>query len=191
MILKKNVMVLASGGIDSTACIYYYLSLDFKVKAFFVNYGQKSLNMEYKSVQKVVSHYGIELGSMSCKFQNNFSSGELIGRNGFLILAAIMANPCFKGLISLGIHSGTPYYDCTPAFVSDINKVVESYTNGQVMLDAPFLSWEKSMIYAYCKNEGVPVNLTYSCENGETKPCGKCLSCLDRGNLAASQKNEN
>lgn len=191
MIQKKNIMVLASGGIDSTACIHYYLSLGFKVKSFFVNYGQKSLDMEYRSVQEVVSHYGIELSSINCKFQNHFSNGELIGRNGFLTLAAIMANPCFKGLISLGIHSGSPYYDCTPAFVSDINKVIESYTNGQVKLDVPFLSWEKSMIYEYCKNEGVPVNLTYSCENGGTKPCGKCLSCLDRGILDASQKNEN
>jgi len=190
MTLKKNIMLLASGGIDSTACIHYYLSLEFKVRAFFVNFGQKSFNQEYRSVQEVTSYYGIELSSIKCDFPNNFSNGEIIGRNGFLVLTAIVANPNFKGLISLGIHSGTPYYDCTPAFVHDMNRIIESYTNGQVKLDTPFLNWEKSMVYEYCKNEDVPVNLTYSCENGGFEPCSKCLSCLDRGFLDAGKKTE-
>ncbi|KGK98224.1 hypothetical protein LI82_10925 [Methanococcoides methylutens] len=191
MSLKKNVMVLASGGIDSTACIHYYLSLGFNVKSFFVNFGQKSFKKEYESVQKVSSYYEIELSSIKCNFSNNFSNGEITGRNGFLVLSAIMANPHFKGLLSLGIHSGVPYYDCTPAFVHDMNRIVESYTDGQVNLDAPFLNWDKLMVYDYCKNEDVPVNLTYSCENGRFKPCGQCLSCLDRRILDASQKIRN
>ncbi|NPE28137.1 tRNA methyl transferase-like protein [Methanococcoides sp. SA1] len=191
MNLEKNVMVLASGGIDSTACIHYYLSLGFNVKSFFVNFGQKSFNKECESVQKVSSYYEIELSSIKCDFSNNFSNGEITGRNGFLALTAIMANPNFKGLLSLGIHSGVPYYDCTPAFMDDMNRIIESYTNGQVKLDAPFQNWEKNMVYDYCKNEAVPVNLTYSCENGRIEPCGKCLSCLDRGILDAGQKTEN
>jgi 7-cyano-7-deazaguanine synthase len=130
-------------------------------------------------VQKISSYYKIELSFATCNFSNNFSNGELIGRNGFLVLTAIMANPEFKGLMSMGIHSGTPYYDCTPAFVKDMNRIVESYTNGQVKLNAPFLEWDKGMIYEYCKDEDVPVNMTYSCENG-VEPCGNCLSCLDR-----------
>ncbi len=180
MILKKNVMVLASGGIDSTACIHYYLSLDFKVKAFFVNYDQPAFNQEYKSVRKIASYYKIELSSATCHFPNTFFTGEILGRNGFLILTTIMANPGFSGLISLGIHSDTLYYDCTPAFVSDMNKIVEAYSDGRVKLNTPFLTWKKGMIYEYCKNENIPVNLTYSCESNEIKPCGKCLSCLDR-----------
>lgn len=179
MSLKKNVLILTSGGIDSTACIHYYLSLDFNVRAFFVNYGQQSLKQEYRCVQEISSYYKIELSFATCNFSNNFSNGELIGRNGFLVLTAIMANPEFKGLMSMGIHSGTPYYDCTPAFVKDMNRIVESYTNGQVKLNAPFLEWDKGMIYEYCKDEDVPVNMTYSCENG-VEPCGNCLSCLDR-----------
>lgn len=188
---KKNVIVLASGGIDSTACIHYYLSLGFKVKAFFVNYGQKSLNKEFESVQKIASFYGIELLSIKCNFSINFTNGEIIGRNGFLALSAIMEFPHFKGLLSLGIHSGLTYYDCTPAFIHDLNRIVESYTDGQVKLDAPLLNWDKLMVYNYCKNEDIPINLTYSCENGKFEPCGKCLSCLDRGTLNVSQKTKN
>jgi len=186
MRFNKNVIVLASGGIDSTACINYYLSLGFKVKSFFVNFGQKSSSKEFESAQKISSHYGIELSSVKCNFSNRFSSGEIIGRNGFLVLTAIMENPHFKGLISLGIHSGVPYYDCTPAFLNDMNRIVESYTDGQIKLDAPFLNWDKFMVYGYCKNENVPINLSYSCENGKFKPCGQCLSCLDRRTLDAS-----
>jgi len=180
MSLKKNVLVLASGGIDSSACIHYYLSLGFNVRAHFINYGQRAFKQEYKCVQKIASYYGINLTSTTCKFPNNFISGEIIGRNGFLILTAIMANPDFRGLISVGIHSDTPYYDCTPMFVADMNRIVESYADGKIKLDAPFLEWDKGMIYEYCKKENIPINLTSSCENSGDGPCGKCLSCLDR-----------
>ena len=98
-----------------------------------------------------------------------------------------MSNPNFNGIISLGIHSDVPYYDCSPIFVKDMNKIIEGYTDGRVRLDAPFIKWEKRMIYEYCKNEDIPVNFTYSCENGGKIPCGKCLSCLDRGTLNVNQ----
>ena len=41
----KNVLVLLSGGIDST-CIHYYQNLGYNVKGLFIDYGQPAANQE-------------------------------------------------------------------------------------------------------------------------------------------------
>lgn len=183
MNLKKSALVLVSGGVDSTACIHHYLSNGYDVKGFFVNFGQPSCAQEFESVKKITSYYDVEFSFSECNFPLDFNCGEIVGRNGFLVLTALVSNPDISGLLSLGIHSGLPYYDCTPAFVNDMNRVVEAYTNGRCKLDTPFLNWSKYQIYDYCKREDVPLSLTYSCESGGIEPCGRCLSCLDRGCL--------
>jgi len=177
---QKTVLILISGGIDSAASLKYYLDQDFDITAIFVDYSQKAKSFELKSAKKITEFYNVKLSEISLQLNKKFRSGEIIGRNAFLIFSAVMFNPNFKGIISLGIHSGTPYYDCSKEFVTSINTLLKGYTNGEILLDAPFISWDKKMIIQYCKDNDVPLELTYSCENGKEHPCGKCLSCLDR-----------
>lgn len=180
---QNSVLVLLSGGIDSAACVKYYLNEKFNVASVFVDYGQKAAEREYNGAKKIADFYDIELNLFPLKINKKFSSGEIKGRNAILILSTLMNMPGYQGIISLGIHSGTPYYDCSESFVKNMNDIVEGYTDGMVQLDTPFLKWDKKMIYEYCKDNNVPIELTYSCEKGEKKPCGKCLSCLDRSLL--------
>ncbi|MBK8024154.1 MAG: 7-cyano-7-deazaguanine synthase [Chloroflexi bacterium] len=49
----KRVIVLASGGLDSTACIAYYLNLGYEVKPLWMNYGQKAARMENFAIRRV------------------------------------------------------------------------------------------------------------------------------------------
>ena len=181
---NTNSIVLLSGGIDSTACIYYYLSQGFNVKGIFFDYGQTANEKEYFSAKKVAKFYKIELNHHVFT-SPQFFHGEITGRNAFLIFATVLYNPQFQGIISLGIHSGVPYYDCSESFSQNINKLLDGYTNGQVILDTPFLKWNKKMIYDYCQKNDVPIHLTYSCENSDNEPCGTCNSCLDRSTLNA------
>jgi len=182
---QKTVLVLLSGGIDSTACLNYYLKEKFDVIAVFIDYGQKAKTNELKSAKKIAEYYKVRLEEITLQTKKIFSIGEIIGRNAFLIISAIMYAPEFKGLISLGIHSGTIYYDCSESFVKSMNEILIGYTNGQVELDTPLLKWDKYMIYQYCKDNKIPIHLTYSCENGGEPTCGSCLSCLDRRILDA------
>jgi len=181
--LAESVVILLSGGIDSTACISYYQTQGLTVRGLFVDYGQAPAASERKSASDVARHYGIALDCMVVTSETHFSDGEIPGRNAFLVFCALMNYPDFNGILSLGIHSGTPYYDCSKPFVLDTNRILAGYRVGMVTLDAPFLEWSKSMIYAYCRQEEVPVGLTYSCEKCSDKPCGTCRSCLDRGAL--------
>ena len=82
--------------------------------------------------------------------------------------------------IVLGTHAGTEYPDCSSHFIDATNRVFDVYTNGTVILEAPFINWQKADIVAYCRTNSLPYHYTYSCEMGSVPPCGRCLSCLDR-----------
>ena len=187
-IKRVSAIVLLSGGIDSAACVNYYLSQQVDTKGLFVDYGQPPTKREKQSAKQVAAYFNIKLDTLQLNLPNYIQNGEIMGRNGLLILSALISNPNHVGIISLGIHSGSPYYDCSESFVKDMNKILEGYANGRITLDTPFLKWNKKMIYEYCMKNNVPTNLTYSCENSGEEPCGRCMSCLDRRTLNASKK---
>jgi 7-cyano-7-deazaguanine synthase len=181
----KNAVILLSGGIDSTACVHYYLEQKFNVKALFIDFGQKAHKAELASAEKIAKHFKVPLLKLQFQFPLEYPSGEILGRNAFLVLSSIMLLQKYHGLIALGIHSGTPYYDCSESFVISINELLRGYSGGRILLDAPFQKWTKKMIMDYCLKNKIPINLTYSCENGTIPQCGKCLSCKDRRVLNA------
>src|SRR5205085_7712545 len=116
-----------------------------------------------------------------------FGVGELTGRNAFLIFCAILLGGCQDGMLAIGIHAGTPYFDCSPSFVERIDPLVRECSNGRVSLLAPFVDWSKGDVYSYFVNSKIPLSRTYSCEAGLMPPCGQCLSCQDRARLECSQ----
>ena len=174
------IIVLLSGGIDSTACIHYYLSQGFNTTGVFIDYGQLPVKREESSAKQIASYYDIKLDIVRFNCPKYYQYGEIKGRNAIFILTALLFYPKHIGIISLGIHSGTPYYDCTEIFATDMQNLLNGYTNGKIKFEAPFLEWNKAMIYNYCKLNKIPIELTYSCEVGIDKPCGKCSSCLDK-----------
>jgi len=184
---KRNLtaVVLLSGGIDSAACVRYYLDLGFQIRGLFIDYGQRARDNESESAIQVANYYDIPLDKLSLYPVKHFGPGKIRGRNAFLIIAALLFYPQFKGILSLGIHSGTPYYDCSQQFISDIATIIDAYVGGEVRIEAPFIKWDKASIYTYCKEKNVPILLTYSCEAGMSPPCGKCRSCKDREALNA------
>lgn len=182
---KNSVDVLVSGGIDSAALLAFYLRQRFSARGLFVDFGQPAATQEQRAAILVCKHYGVRLSIMTVKCPAKFSSGEILGRNAFLVFGAILACGARTGMIAIGIHEGSPYYDCTEGFVKSIQAVVDGYAAGRIKVATPFLKWGKQVIWEFCKKERVPVNATYSCENGGMRPCGECLSCKDREALSA------
>lgn len=181
MDIKDNkVIVLFSGGIDSTACIHYYKGLGFYVEGLFINYGQKSFKYEKRAVSKLSKHFGISTKIISVTTKPIVNNGIIQGRNNFLLSIALMNFPFSTGLISLGIHSGTKYPDCSKEFVYMTQEIFNLYSSGNISVDAPFIDMSKGEIFEFCKKHNLPLNLTYSCENGSNlQPCGKCSTCKD------------
>jgi 7-cyano-7-deazaguanine synthase len=176
---KNYVLILASGGIDSTACIRFYKKLKFEVEAIFVDYGQASHKEEYRSIKLIAKFYKIDLKRIIVKNIQSFKGTVIPGRNAFLYFTALMNFPKPHGIIASGIHSGTNYYDCSDEFTKAIEHICEKYSQGTIKIGVPFLNFNKKEIFDYCNIEKVPLNLTYSCELGKKQPCTKCDSCKD------------
>ncbi len=177
---KKRVMVLASGGIDSTVCLFYYRELGYEVEAVFVDYGHPANSTEREHVSLLCEQFKIPLSLLNLSGTSMASGWEIRGRNAFLVFAALMAKPNFTGILSLGIHSGSSYYDCGQKFVNAIKNIINDYTQGTVQLDFPLLDMDKATIVQYSKLHRIPLELTYSCQVGGFPPCGRCPSCKDR-----------
>ena len=175
-----KALVLFSGGIDSAACAHLLLNRCQFVNPLFVDYGQASSVMERKAAQRLSNKLDIHLNVINAHGISPFSRGELIGRNAFLIMSAIFLAKWHDGLLAIGIHSGTPYFDCSHPFFCAMEKLVAEHTDGAVRLIAPFLKWEKGDIFKYFKTTGLSIEDTYSCESGDESACGQCYSCLDR-----------
>jgi 7-cyano-7-deazaguanine synthase len=174
-----EVTVLVSGGVDSLACLGFYLAQGVRVKAMHFDYGQNARVQELEAAQKVADYYKVGLHYKRLSNARTKDAGEIFGRNAFLLFAALLELDSSSGLIAIGVHAGTRYFDCGEEFIVSIQRLFDGYCAGKIKVAAPFLKWTKPEIWEFCLRSQVPIHLTHSCERGEDKPCGRCLSCLD------------
>ena len=170
--------ILLSGGIDSAACALRLRG--HSVSATFLDYGQAAAAPERRAAKRVARFFGIPLTICKAHGPAKLRAGELRARNMFLIAAALLLDNCKPGVLIIGIHAGTAYYDCSPAFYEIASRFVAEQTNGTIQLIAPLLDWHKDEIVDELTKASFPFKITYSCEVGGSVSCGKCLSCLDR-----------
>lgn len=182
---RRRVWLLLSGGIDSAACLVFYLKQAFCIECIHISFGQPALLHECAAARRIAHHFSVPLKVLQWTGSAHLQEGEIAGRNAFLLMGALTEIGGNSGLLATGIHAGTSYYDCSPDFLSAMQTVVDGYCDGRVNLTAPFVKWSKQDIFAFCKSEGVPIELTYSCERGTQQPCRECLSCRDRRSLDA------
>ena len=173
-------MVLLSGGIDSAACAHFLGRDGYEVSCIFLDYGQAAAEAESRASKALAERLGFTLSSHKVTPAPTFKKGEIRGRNAFLIMAAFLFSSPSISVIALGVHSGPPYYDCSPAFAKIMDRVLEEYSDGSIRLHMPFLYWTKKNVVDYYRDAGLPMELTYSCEMGHPNPCGRCPSCRDR-----------
>ena len=159
-----------------------------EVEGLFIDYGQRAAPLEKAACEQLASRYGWRVEYADFRAGRSFANGEIVGRNAFLVFAALLLTGGTTDLIALGLHSGTPYYDCSEAFVRSVGELVREHTDGGVNVVVPFGSWTKSDIFKFFCDGGLDVELTYSCESGIPRGCGACLSCLDRQGLRCSPK---
>ncbi len=183
---RKKVIILASGGLDSTACIAYYLHLSYIVEPLWVNYGQKAARMERLAIQRVAKFYKLPLQTVLLKglrWTVTENNPEYPGRNAIMALFGATSLPSENGLLSMGIHAGTNYADCSESFQIQIADLIALLFHGLIAVDFPFMQWRKADIAQFSVQYSVPINLTYSCLEGTSPPCGRCESCLERQSI--------
>ena len=184
-ISKSKVAILTSGGIDSTACIHFYLKNKSNPTAFFIDYNQPSRLKEWNAIKRISEFYKIPLKKYRWLESEKKRSGLILGRNAFFLTSLLMEINYKFNIVALGIHSGTNYIDCTEEFIQEMQNIYDIYTKGVISLGTPFINWCKADIWKYCLDNKIPIEKTYSCELGLKQPCGRCLSCKDLRELYA------
>lgn len=106
-------------------------------------------------------------------------------RNGlFLSSAASIALSKGCSVVYYGAHkddaAGTAYPDCCVSFYKAMNESIYEGSGRQLHIEAPFISLSKGDIVKKGLELKVPYQMTWSCYEGEEKPCGVCGTCIDR-----------
>ena len=165
---------------DSAALLPFYLSRGAEVRGVHFDYGQPSVAGERRAALALSRHYGVAVETKRLGVAVQRTEGEYHCRNALLVLAAASVAPCARLGVAIGIHASSPYYDSTPAFVADVQRVLDGYHGGTLRVEAPFLEFSKRDVFDYCLGHGVPMGLTFSCEDASDRPCQRCASCKDR-----------
>lgn len=182
----RDCVVLLSGGLDSAACVALCKNQNISVTALHVSYGQAAAPREAIAAKAIAHHYNVPFRHVCLQSTRPKADGEILGRNTLLVSLALTELDTTSALIALGIHAGTPYFDCSDQFVAEVQRIIDRQCDGRVRLVAPFIDWTKADIWTFCRDHAVPISLTYSCERGYSSPCGACLSCRDLRALRAS-----
>lgn len=106
-------------------------------------------------------------------------------RNGlFLSSAASIAISKNCNVIYYGAHSddaaGNAYPDCSSAFNQAMGDAIYLGSGRQVKIEAPFVDKTKAEVVRIGLDLKVPYEMTWSCYEGQEKPCGVCGTCIDR-----------
>lgn len=204
----KKIVVLLSGGLDSTTCLYLAKSRGYKPHCLIFDYGQRH-RKEIKCALDIAETLGVEYKKIKFSFPHSSSSlldkkmklprmlgvshvGKVIpstyvpARNiiflsfGVSYAEAIGADTVYIGANSVD-YSGYP--DCRGEFIDSFNQTVICGTKpktNQIQVSAPLLNMKKSEIFQLAKALKVPFEKTWSCYEGGRVACGKCDSCLLR-----------
>ena len=203
----KKAIVLFSGGLDSTTCLYWALDKGYACEALTVSYGQRHIR-EVRAAAQIARKLGVKQHSVILNLPwltasslvdkqqiipdqpiSEITNGQIPstyvpGRNLMLLsVAASLADATGAGAIIAGPNAidFSGYPDCTPDFFAAADKAINLGTalgvKQGIEVLAPLMNLTKTDIVKLGAKLGVPFELTWSCYNGGEKPCGHCDSC--------------
>ena len=207
--MSKNVVLILSGGLDSSTLLYKLLNEGHNVTALSFNYGQKAA-IELERAHEICQMNGVkhfvfdiqnivDLLSSSLTDEDNDNVQEpsntvVPSRNTILLeLATAFAisndlDEVYYGAIKADIGD---YPDTTPEFLKQINELNKVNNYEYIPVCAPFINTDKKDVVKLALELGVPIEKTWSCYvNNDGTPCGECFSCKSRIKAIEDAKKE-
>lgn len=206
---SKNLAIcLVSGGMDSCVTAALAKRDGFEPAFLHVSYGQRTEARERKAFNDIADFYGIEkrleisiehlakIGGSSLTdlsidvAEADIESTEIPSsyvpfRNAHMLAIAtswaevLRAKRIYIGAVS---EDSSGYPDCRPEFFEAFNKTIETGTRPEtrVTIHTPIIHLRKSEIVKLGVELDAPLELTWSCYQGEGEACGNCDSCALR-----------
>ena len=220
---NKSAVILLSGGLDSSTVIGLAKASKARIYGLSFDYGQRH-KKELNSAIVIAKHFKIEEfkiikldlslwgGSSLTDTKkdlpidgiqlNTIPNTYVPGRNTIFISVALSyAEAINADLIGLGVnaldYSGYP--DCRPDYIKKFQELANlankrGREENPIKLWTPLIDLNKEDIIQLAFDNNVPLEKTWSCYSGNSKPCGKCDSCRIRETAFKKwkiKKNEN
>lgn len=193
------VMLMASGGLDSTTVAYLLAERGVQVFPLFFDYGQHCVEMEWSRVNEVIpkGFESVERVCLSDLFKGSrsrlISEADLwkdsvkdddlyIPYRTMLFYAAAAARA--QTLDIFEVYTGfinsnhAKEIDCTAEFMNKLDGLTDSV--GPVRFVSPFRYSSKAEVAREAVRLGVPIGRTFSCQAASQLPCGACPNCVER-----------
>jgi len=196
-----RVIVLHSGGLDSTTCILLAKERGHDVSSLGIDYNQRNRIeldfaakqcQEYDIPRKIITvswdkpHRDIPLNRPLDQIGRDVSPAFLPGRNAvFLVLACAEASGLGADEVWIGVNTQdySGYPDCRAEFVDAFRKMIELAIPGGAAIVAPLQDMSKPDIAKEAYRLGIRPGGTWSCyrpqeKDGTYAPCGECDACV-------------
>jgi 7-cyano-7-deazaguanine synthase len=202
----KGLVVLLSGGLDSSVLAYALAARGIPIKALTVIYGQRH-SKEQEAAAAIAGHLNIEhkvlgvralrellgnscaLVSEDLKIPEGHYEAEsmqetVVPNRNMILLSLATAWSVALGFagVAYAAHAGDHaiYADCRPEFADALAAAIALCDDSPQQLLRPFMRLKKDQIAALGAKLDVPLKLTWSCYNGRALHCGKCGTCTER-----------
>jgi 7-cyano-7-deazaguanine synthase len=197
--MTREVMLLASGGLDSTTVAFSLHAKGRDVKPLFFDYGQHCVEVEWNRVNEVLPD-GMarpERINLSDLFRGSTSrlileadlwSEEVLDDDLYVpyrtlvFYAAAAARAQSLGILE--VYTGfinsnhAKEIDCTAEFMNKLDGLTDAI--GPVRFTSPFRFSSKTQVVEEAIRLGVPIGRTFSCQASSKLPCGACPNCVER-----------
>ncbi len=200
-----RVVLVFSGGLDSTVLLYHLRQEGCALRALSVDYGQRhrreldaaaaiaaALELEHRivdlpSLGALLSGSALTSPSIAVPREEygreNMEATTVPNRNMVLLALAIAwAAQQHDDAVAFAAHAGRTltYPDCRPAFAAAMDHAARLADWRPIAVLAPFVTWRKADIVRRGHALGVPLERTWSCYVGGAQHCGECATCRDR-----------
>lgn len=199
--MAKKVVIIMSGGPDSSTVAYYAKNEWYDIYGITLDYGQRA-SKETIHAKMIANKLGIpiriiDLSSLKDIFASStalcderipmpskFEPTIIVPfRNAILLSIAVSyANVIGAEAVFYGATGSDArfYPDCRESFFKTFQKAARLGTEKEIAIVAPFHKVTKAEVIKIGTKLRVPYKLTWSCYLGENKHCGRCESCVNR-----------
>jgi 7-cyano-7-deazaguanine synthase len=201
----NRVIVVLSGGLDSTVLMHHLRDRGDEVHALSIHYGQrhaKELEHAARAAKALgVTHEVADLSSLrrllagsaltspdvpvpEGHYEDESMKATVVPNRNMLLLSVAAGFAISRQAegVAYGAHAGDHaiYPDCRPEFVSRMAEALMLVDWEPLQLFAPFVRMTKADIVREGARLRVPLGDTWSCYKGGAFHCGKCGTCVER-----------
>jgi 7-cyano-7-deazaguanine synthase len=199
---NNKVILLYSGGVDSTVLLHYLLFQNYEVFPLYIDYGQVTFNGEIKAININLPDYlkerlyvlhlqnikEIGMGSLIGNYPKEIYSKEEWYNNEFfpnrnLIFLSLAASYGYKigsRKVAIGVVGEHSYSDTTLTFLKYAKKVIGVSLSSEFEIIAPYSEKPRTVVIEDAHKFSVSLEQTFSCNSLGDRHCLLCTSCYER-----------